>query len=135
MSDLPTVQLIAAARAARERAHAPFSRFRVGAALEMGDGRIIAGCNCESASYGLTMCAERAAIFKAISEGYASCRRVAIVADTPTPTPPCGACRQWLWEFAGDCEVILANLDGEKGRFRLAELLPLAFDARLLGYT
>jgi cytidine deaminase len=135
MSDSRTAELIEAARAARLRAHAPFSRFLVGAALETEDGRIITGCNCESASYGLTVCAERVAVFKAHSEGIRTARRIAVVADTVEPTPPCGACRQWLWEFGGDMEVILANLEGEKGRFRLKELLPLAFDARLLGVT
>ena len=135
MSDPQTRQLIDAALAARKNAHAPFSRFLVGAALETADGRIITGCNCESASYGLTICAERVAVVKALSEGVKSARRVAVVADTKDPTPPCGACRQWLWEFCGDAEVILANLEGEKARYRLAHLLPLAFDARLLGVT
>ena len=133
MSDPQTLKLIEAAIAARANAHAPFSKFKVGAALELADGRIITGCNCESASYGLTICAERVAIVKAHSEGIRSARRVAVVADTPEPTPPCGACRQWLWEFGGDLEVILANLSGEKGRYRLKDLLPLAFDARMLG--
>ncbi len=135
MSDPQTNRLIEAARAARLNAHAPFSRFQVGAALEAPDGRIITGCNCESASYGLTVCAERVAVFKAHSEGVKTASRIAIVADTAGPTPPCGACRQWLWEFAGDLEVILANLDGETGRFRLKELLPLAFDAAVLGVS
>ncbi len=133
MSDPKTQRLIDAALEGRKRAYAPFSKFLVGAALETADGRIITGCNCESASYGLTVCAERVATFKAISEGITTAARVAVVADTAEPTPPCGACRQWLWEFGGDMEVILANLDGEKGRYRLKELLPLAFDARLLG--
>jgi cytidine deaminase len=125
--------LIDAARAVRLRAHAPFSRFLVGAAIETADGRIITGCNVESASYGLTMCAERVAVFKAVSEGLRGGVRIAVVADTAEPTPPCGACRQVLWEFGGDLEVVLANLDGEKGRYRLRDLLPLPFDARLLG--
>lgn len=133
MSDPNTSRLITAALEARKKAHAPFSKFLVGCALEAPDGRIVTGCNCESASYGLTMCAERVAIFKALSEGVMGCKRVVVVADTPTPTPPCGACRQWLWEFGQDLEVILANLDGEKARHRMAELLPWPFDARLLG--
>jgi cytidine deaminase len=131
---MPTVDdLIAAARAVRLNAHAPFSNFRVGAALETNDGRIIAGCNVENATYGLTICAERVAVVKAISDGLAprTFRRIAIVADTVQPTPPCGACRQILWEFAGDIDVILADLTRESGRFRLAELLPLPFDGRL----
>lgn len=125
--------LIAAARAVRENAHAPFSKFKVGAAVEAEDGRIFVGCNCESASYGLTVCAERNAIFAAHAAGVRRGVRVAVVADTPTPTPPCGACRQWLWEFGGDMEVILANLDGEAGRWTMGQLLPLAFDAKFLG--
>ena len=133
MSDPKSRKLIKAALGARKRAHAPFSKFLVGAALETAAGQIITGCNCESASYGLTICAERVAVVKALSEGIKSALRVAVVADTAEPTPPCGACRQWLWEFGGDMEVILANLDGEKGRYRMKELLPLAFDARLLG--
>ena len=132
MSDPRTQQLIDAAREARTRAHAPFSRFLVGAAIETAEGRIVTGCNCESASYGLTMCAERVAIFKALSEGLQGGTRIAIVADTSDPTPPCGACRQWLWEFGADLEVILANLEGEKARHRMRDLLPWPFDARLL---
>ena len=104
----------------------------MGAALETLDGRVITGCNIENATYGLTLCAERVAMFKAISEGFDSFRRIAVVADTEEPTPPCGPCRQILWEFAGDIEVILANLTDEKGRYRLSDLLPLPFDARLL---
>jgi cytidine deaminase len=123
--------LLAAARAAREHAHAPFSRFRVGAALDTADGRVITGCNIENATYGLTLCAERVAMFKAISEGHRSFRRVAIVADTAAPTPPCGACRQILWEFGGNLEVLLGNLQAETARMALKELLPLPFDARL----
>lgn len=125
-------KLLAAALEARQRAFAPFSKFLVGAALELPDGQIVTGCNCESASYGLTICAERVAIFKALSEGIHGGERIAIVADTTEPTPPCGACRQWLWEFGQDMEVILANLEGEKSRHRLKDLLPWPFDARLL---
>ena len=124
--------LLDAARAAREHAHAPFSHFKVGAALETADGRVITGCNVENATYGLTVCAERVAVWKAISEGHRRFRRVAVVADTSEPTPPCGACRQILWEFGGDLEVILGDLLDEKGRHRLRDLLPLPFDARLL---
>jgi cytidine deaminase len=125
--------LVIAARRAREFAHAPFSRFRVGAALETENGTVITGCNVENATYGLTVCAERVAVLKAVSEGHRVFRRIAIVADTAEPTPPCGACRQILWEFGGNLEVILANLTEETGRFRLEDLLPLPFDARFLG--
>ena len=124
--------LIEAARAARERAFAPYSTFKVGAALECADGTVVTGCNIENSTYGLTLCAERVAVFKAVSEGYRAFRRIAVVADTQDPTPPCGPCRQILWEFCGDIEVVLANLTEEKGRYQLKDLLPLPFDARLL---
>jgi cytidine deaminase len=125
--------LLAAAAIAREHAYAPFSQFRVGAALEADDGTIVLGCNVESASYGLTMCAERVAIFKGVSEGHRRFKRVAIVTDTNSPTPPCGACRQLLWEFAPEAEVIIANLNGNVVRSTVRELLPHAFDAGQLG--
>ena len=124
--------LVNAARQARERAFAPYSTFKVGAALETADGTIITGCNIENSTYGLTVCAERVAVFKAVSEGHLTFRRIAVVADTKEPTPPCGPCRQILWEFCGDIEVILANLTDEKGRYQMKDLLPLPFDARLL---
>ena len=132
---MPTIdELLEAARAARLLAWAPYSKFKVGAALETLDGRIVTGCNIENATYGLTICAERVAIVKAISDGIRphEFRRIAIVADTETPTPPCGACRQILWEFAGDIEVVLANLVAETGRHSLRDLLPAPFDGRLL---
>jgi cytidine deaminase len=124
--------LIAAARAAREYAHAPYSNVRVGAALRATSGRVFTGCNIENASYGLTMCAERVAVFKAISEGEHGFDAVAIVADSKLPTPPCGACRQILWEFCGDAEVILANLEGRVETLRLSSLLPKPFDSSSL---
>jgi cytidine deaminase len=125
--------LMDAARAVREHAHADYSGFKVGAALETADGTIVTGCNIENATYGLTVCAERVAMFKALSEGHREFRRIVVVAPPEAPTPPCGACRQILWEFAGDLEVILANLKGETGRHRIGELLPQPFDRRLLG--
>ncbi len=125
--------LVEAARAARLHAHAPFSRFQVGAALLTKEGRVFTGCNVENASYGLTVCAERVAVWKAVSEGYRAFTRIAVVADTGEPTPPCGACRQILWELGGDLEVILANLEAPKSVYRMRDLLPLPFDARLLG--
>lgn len=127
--------LLTAAIAARAHAHAPYSHFRVGAALELADGRIVTGCNIENASYGLTLCAERVAIFKAISDGapLGSFRRIAVCADTARLTPPCGACRQILWEFCGDMPVILTNLAGATRAFTVRELLPEAFDDSLLG--
>ena len=127
-----TAALVTAARRARRYAHASYSRFKVGAALETADGAIITGCNIENATYGLTVCAERVAMWKALSEGHRAFRRIAVVAGTADPTPPCGPCRQILWEFGGDLDVILANLRAEKGRYKLSALLPLPFDARLL---
>lgn len=127
-----SAELIEAARAARERAVATFSGFAVGAALEAADGTIVTGCNIENATYGLTVCAERVAMFKALSEGHREFRRIAVVGATASPTPPCGACRQILWEFGGDLEIVLANLERETGRYRLSDLLPLPFDRRLL---
>jgi cytidine deaminase len=124
--------LIRAAQAARERAVTPFSNFRVGAAVETEDGKIYTGCNIESASYGLTVCAERVAIWKALSEGERRFKRIAVVADTDQLTPPCGTCRQIIWEFCRDATVIFANLRGETESFLMSELLPRAFDVRFL---
>ena len=125
-------RLVTAARQARETAVAPYSKFKVGAALETADGTIITGCNIENASYGLTICAERVAMFKALSDGHRRFTRMVVVADTAEPTSPCGACRQVLWEFGRDLEIVLANLTEVTGRHQMAELLPMAFDGRLL---
>jgi cytidine deaminase len=124
--------VVGAARAARDHALAMFSDFKVGCALETTDGRIITGCNVENSTYGLTMCAERLAMFKALSEGYRSFRRIAVVADTAQPTTPCGACRQILWEYGGNLEVILADMHAVKSRHQLKDLLPHPFDARFI---
>lgn len=124
--------LLAAAVDARTRAHAHYSHFKVGAALETADGRVIGGCNIENATYGLTLCAERVALAKALSDGEAVFTRIAVVADTDAPTPPCGPCRQLLWEYCGDLDIILGNLDGPTARYRLSALLPMPFDRRLL---
>jgi cytidine deaminase len=125
-------ELIEAATRVRENAYAPFSDFRVGAALETDDGEIIAGCNVESASYGLTVCAERVAIWKAISEGKRKIKHIAVVADTEELTPPCGVCRQIIWEFGGDIPVVLANLKGKVETVQMKDLLPRAFDTKFL---
>jgi len=125
--------LLAAALAAREFAQAPYSNFKVGAALESLDGTVVSGCNIENATYGLTLCAERVALVKALSEGHTAFTRIAIVADTEAPTPPCGPCRQLLWEYCGDIDIILGNRETLTGRHRLKALLPLPFDNRLLG--
>ncbi|MGA3098934.1 MAG: cytidine deaminase [Bryobacteraceae bacterium] len=124
--------LIAAALAVRENAFAPFSKFKVGAALEDADGGIHTGCNVENATYGLTVCAERVAVFKAISESARQFKRIAVAADTELLTPPCGACRQILWEFCGDIEIVLANPRGKIETWRLKELFPRPFDASYL---
>ncbi len=121
-------RLIRAAAFARENAHPPYSGFKVGAALEDSGGRIHTGCNIENASYGLTVCAERVAIWKAMSEGARTFRRIAVVTATGKLTTPCGACRQLLWEFCGNIEIILANLQGDARVIPLQDLLPEAFD-------
>ena len=125
-------QLMEAAIRARENAHAPFSGFKVGAALETSDGRIYSGCNVENATYSLTLCAERVAIFKAISEGASSFKRMVVAADTENLTPPCGSCRQILWEFCGDIDLVLVNLQGKSESFHLKDLFPRPFDASYL---
>lgn len=124
--------LLNAAREVREIAFAPYSNFKVGAAVESEDGTIYTGCNVESASYGLTVCAERVAIWKAISEGEKKFKRIAVVVDTETLTPPCGVCRQIIWEFCGDVPVILANLQDVTETVQMSELLPRAFDSKFL---
>ena len=129
---LETDPLIQAARVVRARAHAPYSNFKVGAALEDEAGQIFTGCNVENATYGLTLCAERVALFKAISEGAGRIRRIAVVADTDVLAPPCGACRQVLWEFCGDAQLLLANLTGAHEITTLAKIFPRPFDASFL---
>jgi cytidine deaminase len=124
--------LIEAAKEARLQSVAPFSDFKVGAALRTDSGKVYTGCNVESASYGLTVCAERVAIWKALSEGERHFTELAVVADTDTLTPPCGTCRQIIWEFARDAKIVFANLDGRNQVFNIRQLLPDAFDARFL---
>lgn len=125
-------KLIKAATDARENAYAPYSNFRVGAAVEAENGDIYIGCNVESASYGLTVCAERVAIWKGISVGEKRFKQIAVVVDTEELTPPCGVCRQIIWEFCGDVPVILANLHGKSETVMMSELLPRAFDSKFL---
>lgn len=126
-------ELIESARRARDAAHAPYSGFAVGAALLTADGRVFTGCNIENSTFGLTMCAERVAIFKAVSEGAREILKLAIVADNERFAPPCGCCRQMIWEFATEgTEVILANLNGGAQRFGIEELFPNAFDSSFL---
>jgi cytidine deaminase len=127
--------LVEEASVARERSLSPFSDFKVGAAVETVDGKIYTGCNIESASFGLTVCAERVAVWKALSEGEKRFKRIAIVADTEQLTPPCGTCRQIIWEFCRDATVTLANLRGDLETDEVRDLLPRAFDARFLKKT
>jgi cytidine deaminase len=124
--------LIDEARRARLLAVAPFSNFQVGAAVRTSSGKVYTGCNIESASYGLTVCAERVALWKALSEGEQHFTQLAVIADTPVLTPPCGTCRQIIWEFARGAQIVFANLDGMTETFTMDELLPRAFDARFL---
>jgi cytidine deaminase len=124
--------LVALAREAREHARAPYSGFPVGAALKTRRGEIVTGCNIENASFGLSMCAERVAAFKALSEGLSDFEAIAVVADAKRLTPPCGPCRQILWELCGDVVVHMADLKGRSRTLRLRQLLPMPFDARQL---
>jgi cytidine deaminase len=128
----PTAALVALAADAREMAHAPYSRFKVGAALLLSSGEIVTGCNIENASYGLTLCAERTAVFKAVSEGFRGFEAIAVVADSLRPTAPCGPCRQILWEFCGDIWVHIARPGRKAKSYRMSELLPVPFDDRHL---
>ena len=121
--------VIAVAKQARENAHAKFSNFKVGAGLRAASGKIYGGCNVENATYGLTVCAERVAIFKAISEGERKFDAIAVVTDTGALTPPCGACRQLIWEFCGDVPVVMSNLAGKVEIIRMRDLFPKPFDA------
>ncbi len=127
-------QLIDSAKNARLKAFAPYSNFAVGAALCTKDGKIYTGCNVESAVYGATVCAERIAIWKAVSEGENEFTEIAIIADTKELTPPCGICRQIIWEFCGDIPVTFSNLEGKSETLQMKDLLPRAFDKSFLSY-
>lgn len=126
-AEASAARLVDAARAARGHAVADFSGFKVGAALEAADGTIITGCNIENASYGLTICAERVAVFRAVLEGETKFRRIAVAANHDKAPTPCGACRQVLAEFCRDLEVIIAR-DGNPIVTSLRKLLPLRFE-------
>ena len=125
-------ELIEAARKVREKAYAPYSNFKVGAAVRTKSGKIYTGCNVESASYGLTVCAERVAVWKAVSEGEKEFTEISVVADTEELTPPCGVCRQIIWEFGGDIPITFSNLNGKTETVKMSELLPRAFDTKFL---
>jgi len=130
-----TENLIKVATDARLCSRAPFSNFLVGAALRTAEGKIYTGCNIESASYGLTVCAERVAIWKALSECERDFTDLVVVVDTEQLTPPCGTCRQIIWEYCKEAKITLANLRGQRQEVDIAELLPRAFDARFLNET
>jgi cytidine deaminase len=132
MSTTGLRELARLARKARRRAHAPYSRFKVGAALRTAAGEVVTGCNIENATYGLTLCAERVAVFKAVSEGLKRFDAIAVVADGKQLAAPCGPCRQILWEFCGDILVHLEDLKGQRQTLRLSELLPFPFDDKTL---
>ncbi len=121
------MKLVKEAIKARKNAYAPYSKFKVGAALEAANGKIYTGSNVENSSYGLTVCAERVALFKAVSDGVKKFRRLAIVADTKSPCPPCGICRQALYEFAPNLEIVMANMKGKTKIVKLGELLKHPF--------
>ncbi len=125
-------ELIEIAIRARENASAPYSNFKVGAALETADGKVFTGCNIENASYGLTVCAERVAIWKAVSEGEKDFTQIVVVADTDELVTPCGACRQIIWEFCGDSPVTLVNLKNQNETLSMRELMPRAFGREFL---
>ena len=125
-------RLVEIATEARAKAFAPFSNFKVGAAVLTKSGKIYTGCNVESASYGLTVCAERVAIWKAVSEGEKEFTNIAVVADTQELTPPCGVCRQIIWEFCDDIPVTFSNQHGKTETVAMRELLPRAFDTKFL---
>ena len=127
----PNEALVDAARVAREQARAKYSNFKVGSALLCDDGRVFTGCNIESSSYGLTICSERVALFKALSEGADNFVRIVIVADTDELTAPCGACRQLMWDFCGDIEIVLTNFAGRSKTLRLTQLFPEPFGDHL----
>ncbi|MCC6133073.1 MAG: cytidine deaminase [Acidobacteria bacterium] len=120
--------LVEAAKAAREFARAPYSGFKVGSALLAEDGRVFGGCNVESATYGLTVCGERTAVFKAVSEGARKFTAVAVVTGADVPTPPCGACRQVLWDQCRDIVVVMSTLNGKRKVMMLSQLYPEAFE-------
>jgi cytidine deaminase len=130
---IPVEELIELARRAREHARAPYSKFKVGAVVECADGRVFTGCNVENSSYGSTLCAEQVALAKAVSEGAKNFVRVAVIADTSLPVPPCGACRQVIFELCGGtADVVMANLRGQFEIRTAGELLPAPFDQSFL---
>lgn len=129
MTEAPD-DLVKAATAARENSVADFSNFKVGSAIRTDSGVIHAGCNVENATLGLTVCAERVALWKALSEGARNFTEIAVVTAAERPTPPCGACRQLLWEFCGDIPVFMVSTLGQRARLQLSELVPYPFDKR-----
>ncbi len=125
-------ELIARAVIVRENACAGYSHYKVGAALLASSGKVYTGCNVENSTYGLTVCAERVALWKALSEGERKFTQIVVVTSSESPASPCGACRQLLWEYCDDIEVILANLQGLRKTLRLSDIFPRPFDQRSL---
>lgn len=123
--------LIEEATKGRENASAPFSKFKVGAALLTADGKVYRGCNVENCTYALTVCAERVALLTAIAAGERKFTAIAVVTQSASPASPCGPCRQLLWEYCGDIDVTIANLEGLTETMKLSELLPRPFTFRL----
>ena len=123
-----SADLVQAATAARENAAAPFSKFKVGAALRTTDGRVYRGCNVENSTYGLTVCAERVALLSAIAAGDRKFTAIAVVTQSDEPSTPCGPCRQLMWEYCGDIDVTLANLQGKRVEYKLSTLFPHPFN-------
>jgi cytidine deaminase len=132
MTDVPASlhQLLREAESARNAAYAPYSNFKVGAAVRTRSGKIYSGCNIENASYGLSICAERVAVFKAVAAGDGDVVELAVSSDAATPATPCGACRQVLHEFGAHVDVLLGNLDGARKRLTLEELFPFPFELK-----
>lgn len=128
MTDEEVAELVREARESRERARAAYSGFKVGAALRTSSGRIVRGCNVENGTYGLTVCAERVALFAALADGESDFDAVAVVTQSEKPSPPCGPCRQLMWEYCGDIDVILSNLDGRAETMKLSALFPRPFE-------
>ena len=129
-SDIDWVALRAAATEIAQAAYAPYSTLHVGAAGLTADRRVVTGCNVENATLGLTVCAERVALWKALSEGERAFTEITVVTAAERPTPPCGACRQLLWEFCGDIPVYMVSTLGKRATLLLSELVPYAFDKR-----
>lgn len=126
-TDAIDMELLELAKTARKNSYSPYSKFRVGAAVYSESGGMYSGTNVENSSYGLTVCAERIAVFKAVSEGYTDIKKIAVIAESEEAVSPCGACRQVIFEFGDDVEVIMSNLKGNIRKYYIKDLLPHGF--------